>query len=128
MTTTDSQGKFQIAGQPKGGENEASVEVDGQPYIKVVKPVPDPSGVGPIPLDITLKLGSWVLGKVRNRADGSPVAAIVQYYPSRDNPHLRECTDASFLINNNSYQPTFPTDAEGRFCRGRCPDRGVLTK
>ncbi len=57
--------------------------------------------------------GGWVEGKVRNRADGSPVKAVVQYYPSRDNPHLQECTDASFLNNNVSDEPEFPTDAEG---------------
>jgi RNA polymerase sigma factor (sigma-70 family) len=126
-TTTDSQGKFRIAGQPKGRENYLTVEVNGQPYIKVVKPVPDPSGVGPIAVEITLKRGNWVEGKVKNRADGSPVKAVVRYYPSRDNPHAQECTDASFLNNNVSDEPEFPTDAEGRFRAVALPGPGFLT-
>jgi RNA polymerase sigma factor (sigma-70 family) len=127
QTTTDSRGKFRIAGQPKGRENSLTVELDGQPYIKVVKSVPNPSGLGPIPFEITLKRGSWVEGKVRNRADGSPVKAVVRYYPSRDNPNVQECTDASFLNNNVSDEPEFPTDAEGRFRAVALPGRGFLT-
>ncbi len=126
-TTTDSQGKFRIAGQPKGRENFLTVEVDGQPYIKVVKELPNPAGVGPIPVEITLMRGNWVEGKVRNRADGSPVKAVVQYYPSRDNPHVQECTDGSFLNDNVSDEPKFPTDAEGRFRAVALPGPGFLT-
>ena len=126
-TTTDSQGKFRIAGQPKGRENYLNVEVDGQPYIKVVKAVPNPAGVGPIPVEISLMRGGWVEGKVRNRADGSPVKAVVQYYPSRDNPHVQDCTDASFLNNNVSDEPEFPTDAQGRFRAVALPGPGFLT-
>jgi RNA polymerase sigma factor (sigma-70 family) len=126
-TTTDSQGKFRIGGQPKGRENFLTVEVDGHPYIKVVKEVPNPAGVGPIAVEITLKRARWVDGKVKNRADGSPVKAVVQYYPSRDNPHVQECTDASFLNNNVSDEPEFPTDAEGRFRAVALPGPGFLT-
>ena len=96
------------------------------PAIKVVKSVPNPSGVGPIPVEITLKRGSWVLGKVRNRADGSPVKAVVEYYPSRDNQHLQDYTDAWFLNNNVSDQPEFPTDAEGGFRAVALPGPGFL--
>ncbi len=45
---------------------------------------------------------------------------MVVYYPFRDNPHVKECPDASFLNNNVSDEAEFPTDADGRF-----PSRGV---
>jgi RNA polymerase sigma factor (sigma-70 family) len=125
-TTTDAQGKFRIGGQPKGRENHLTVEVVGQPYIKVVKSVSDPSGVGPIPVEITLKRGRLVEGKVKNRANGSPVKAVVRYYPFRDNPHVQECTDGSFLNNNVSDEVDFPTDATGRFRAVALPGRGAL--
>jgi hypothetical protein len=83
--------------------------------------------VGPIAVEITLKRASWVEGKVKNRADGSPVKAVVRYYPSRDNPHVQECTDASFLNNNVSDEPESPTDAEGRFRAVALPGPGFLT-
>ncbi|MGP0063332.1 MAG: sigma-70 family RNA polymerase sigma factor [Isosphaeraceae bacterium] len=127
LVTTDDEGKFLLRGQPKGKENQLDVTVDGGPYIKVAKPVPNPSGIGPIPLDITLKRGVWVEGKVTNRATGRPVKAVVQYYPFRDNPHVKECPDASFLDNNVSDEVEFPTDAEGHFRAVALPGGGLLT-
>ncbi len=78
-------------------------------------------------MEITLKRGVWVEGKVVNRADGRPVKAVVQYYPLRDNPHLKECPDAAFLNNNISDEPDFPTDAEGRFRALALPGGGLLS-
>ena len=40
--TTDAEGKFLVRGQPKGRENRLEVTVDGGPYIKVAKAVPNP--------------------------------------------------------------------------------------
>jgi RNA polymerase sigma factor (sigma-70 family) len=127
MTTSDGQGRFRIPGQPKRPDNIIDVTTDGQPYIKVDKTVGDPPGMGPIPVDITLKRGVWVEGQVRNRADGRPVRAIVQYYPTRDNPHLKECPDASFLDNNVSDEAEFSTDAHGQFRAIALPGPGILT-
>ena len=103
------------------------VTVEGQPYIKVDKPIGDPPGLGPIRVDIALKRGVWVEGKVRNRADGRPVKAIVQYYPLHDNPHLQECPDASVLDNNVSDEAEFLTDADGKFRAVVLAGAGILT-
>ena len=62
-----------------------------------------------------------------NRATGRPVKAVVQYYPFRDNPHLKECPDASFLDNNLSDEAEFPTDADGHFRAVALPGGGILT-
>jgi RNA polymerase sigma factor (sigma-70 family) len=126
-TKTDAEGRFLVRGQPKGRENYLNVRVEGQPYINVVKSVPDSSGIGPIHLDVTLKRGVWVVGKVTNRATGRPVKAIVQYYPFRDNPRLKECPDASFLNNNVSDESSFPTDGSGHFRAAALPGGGILT-
>jgi RNA polymerase sigma factor (sigma-70 family) len=126
-TKTDAEGRFLVRGQPKGRENYLNVRVDGQPYLNVVKSVPDSSGLGPIHLDVTLKRGVWVEGKVTNRATGRPVKAVVQYYPFRDNPHLKECPDASFLNNNVSDEASFPTDGSGHFRAAALPGGGILT-
>jgi hypothetical protein len=64
---------------------------------------------------------------VTDRASGRPVKALVQYYPFRDNPHLKECPDASFLDNNVSDEAEFPTDADGRFRAVALPGGGILT-
>jgi hypothetical protein len=127
VTTSDARGRFRIPGQPKRSDNIVEVTTEGQPYIKVDKPVADPPGLGQIHLDVILKRGVWVEGKVTNGADGRPVRAIVQYYPMRDNPHLKECPDASFLDNNVSDEAEFPTDANGRFRAVALPGGGILT-
>jgi RNA polymerase sigma factor (sigma-70 family) len=127
VTTSDAQGRFRIPGQPKRSDNIVEVTTEGRPYIKVDKLVGDPPGLGPIRVDVALKRGVWVEGKVTNGADGRPVRAIVQYYPMRDNPHLKECPDASFLDNNVSDEAEFPTDANGRFRAVTLPGGGILT-
>jgi len=126
-TTSDTQGRFRIAGQPKRGGNIVEVVTEGQPYIKVDKPIADRPGLEPIDVDVTLKRGVWVEGKVTNRANGRPVKAVVQYYPFRDNPHLKECPDASFLDNNVSDEAEFPTDIDGKFRVVALPGGGILT-
>ena len=73
-------------GQPKRSDNIVEVTTEGQPYIKVDKLIGDPPGLGPIRVDVALKRGVWVEGKVTNRADGRPVKAIVQYYPIARQP------------------------------------------
>jgi RNA polymerase sigma factor (sigma-70 family) len=127
MTTSDAQGQFKIPGQPKGPGNQIEVTAPGRPYIKVDMPVGDSPGVGPIHVDIALTRGVWVEGRLRNRANGRPIKARVQYYPLRDNPHLKECPDASFLDNNVSDEEEFPTDAVGKFRAIALPGRGILT-
>ena len=62
-----------------------------------------------------------------NRGDGRPVRAIIQYYPLRDNPQLKECADASFLDNNVSDEDEFSTDANGKFRAVALPGGGILT-
>jgi len=125
--TSDAQGRFQIKGQPKGKENRLEVTVEGQPYFKVAKVIRDTMGIQPMQVDVRLKRGVWVEGKVTNSATGKPVKAVVVYYPFRDNPHVKECPDASFLNNNVSDEAEFPTDADGRFRAVALPGGGLLT-
>jgi RNA polymerase sigma factor (sigma-70 family) len=123
---TDSQGRFRLAGQPRGRPNFLTITVDDEPYIKVAKPLQQSERPSPAGLDITLKKGVWVEGKVTNRANGKPVKAVVTYYPFRDNPSVKDCPDASFLNNHLSDEAEFPTDAQGRFRAVALPGGGVL--
>ncbi len=123
---TDAQGRFRIDGQPRGRENFLTITVDDQPYIKVVKPLKPQEGLDAARLDITLKRGVWVEGKVTNRATGKPVKAVVVYFPFRDNPGVKDCPDAAFLNNNVSDEVEFPTDAQGHFRAVALPGGGIL--
>jgi len=127
MATSDDRGRFSIAGQPKRNDHVLEVITEGQPYIKVEKSIGDSPGLDPIDVDVTLKRGTPVEGRVIDRATGRPVSAIVQYYPFRDNPHLRECPDASFHDNNVSDEAEFPTDTDGKFRAVVLAGSGLLT-
>ena len=119
--TSDAEGRFRLPGQPKMPNNFVVVATEGRPYFTFEKLIGDPPGFGPIRVDLGLKRGAWVEGRVRNRVDGRPVKAIVQYYPMRDNPHLKECPDGPFRDSDVSGQAEFPTDSDGRFRASRFP-------
>ena len=113
MLKTDAQGRFRLAGQPKifaERENYLTITVDNEPYIKLVKLLKDPQGLGPARLEITLKRGVWVEGRVANRASGKPVKAVVTYFPFRDNPERQGLSGR--LVSQQQ-----------RLRRGRVPDR-----
>jgi RNA polymerase sigma factor (sigma-70 family) len=125
-TTSDDEGWFRIPGQLKMPNNLVVVTSKGQPYFTVFKPIDDPPGLGPIRVDIALKRGVWVEGRVTNRADGRPVNATVRYYPMPDNRHVEEYPDATFSDNVPSKKSDFPTDPDGRFRALALPGRGIL--
>ncbi len=105
---TDARGHYRLVGLPRGrGEIVQAVapvdfpDVDTferddsrrgprdehLPYLSVSIKVPDPVGTGPIKLDIDLKRGVWVTGRVIEAATGKPVRGEVAYYVFKDNPH-----------------------------------------
>ncbi|MHB1561005.1 MAG: sigma factor-like helix-turn-helix DNA-binding protein [Isosphaeraceae bacterium] len=122
--TSDGRGQFRLTSQPRGRENYLTITVEDRPYIKLVKSITNVDGKAPV--DVTLKRGVWIEGKVVNKATGKAVKAVVTYYPYRDNPHIKECPDASFLNNHLGDEVEFPTDAQGRFRAVGLPGGGIL--
>jgi Sigma-70, region 4 len=130
---SDAQGRFRVTGQPRGTDTRLWFEVEGQPYIQeeVLKSkdtTHDQSGLGPAQIDVTLKRGVWVEGRVINRADGKAVRALVTYFPARDNPHLKAWPNGKFVDNihfGNFFG--FSTEADGRFRAVALPGKGLLT-
>jgi hypothetical protein len=123
---SDAEGRFHLTGLPMNTEHRIEVVVEGQSYIKVVKVIGNPTGLEPIVVDINLRQGLILEGKVTNRATGRPVRAVVQYYPFRDNPHLREYPDASFFDNALHDEAEFRTDENGHFRAFVLPGGGIL--
>ncbi len=122
--TSDARGQFRLTSQPRGRENYLTITVEDRPYIKVVKTITNADGKAPV--DVTLRRGVWIEGKVVNKSTGKPVKAVVTYYPFRDNPHVKECPDASFLNNHLGDEVEFRTDAQGRFRAVGLPGGGIL--
>jgi hypothetical protein len=105
---TDARGHYRLVGLPRGraGIVRALAPVDfpdlgvferddsrrgprdeHMPYLLASIKVGDPVGTGPIKLDINLKSGVWVTGRVIEADTGKPVRADVEYYVFMDNPH-----------------------------------------
>ena len=123
---TDARGRFRVAGLPRQPGHSLEVFVEGEPYLKVVKHLGDEAVSQPTRLDLSLERGSWVEGRIVRSSDGGPVKAVVKYLPFRDNPHVKDCPDASFLDNNLSNEVEFPTNADGRFRAVALPGGGIL--
>jgi RNA polymerase sigma factor (sigma-70 family) len=123
---TDADGRYQLTGQPKTAENGIVVELPDQPYLKVVKTLADTLGLAPVTLDVTLKKGIWIEGRLTDKNSGKPVRGVIQYYPMSNNPSLAAARDYSVLDNNVSDEAEFPTDSEGRFRAVGLPGPGLL--
>jgi RNA polymerase sigma factor (sigma-70 family) len=90
-TTADREGRYRLVGLPPGAGNLIrALPPEGRPYPSVSRPVPAPLGLGAVAADFELTRGVWVEGKVTDKVTGKPVAAGVEYFAFRDNPHLKD--------------------------------------
>jgi len=96
QTKTDAEGKFRLVGLPKlspGGPNRSSGNVIGiipnedQPYFSRKIAVPDSPGLQPVRIDVDLRRGQWVTGRVTDKSTGKPVVSRVEYFPLVKNPY-----------------------------------------
>jgi RNA polymerase sigma factor (sigma-70 family) len=123
---TDAKGRFRFEGQRKAVDNVVHVSVDSEPYVSAFKRFKDTNDLTPVRLEFALKRGVWAEGRATDASTGRPVKAIVAYHPSRDNPHIKDVPDASFLSSDISDDAAIRTDAEGRYRTVVLAGRGLL--
>ena len=138
---TDAQGHYRLVGLPPGREVnlQAVSPVDfplrygdrkaapgsattDLPYLPASIKVRVPAGTGPIKLDISLKRGVWVTGRVLEADTGKPVRGEVQYFVFADNPHLEDglaCPGTTFHYH--------AAGRDGAFRLVAFPGSGLLT-
>ncbi len=90
--TTDTQGRYRLAGLTKGSTYRVYVEPgEGLPYLKATLLASASSpGLEPVTFDIALKRGVVVRGRVTDKGTGRPVSGFVNAYTFRDNSHVRD--------------------------------------
>ncbi|HJZ56322.1 MAG TPA: hypothetical protein VKE74_15255, partial [Gemmataceae bacterium] len=90
-TTTDAEGRYRLTGMPKGEGNKIkAVPPDDVPYPAVAADVPDSPGLEPVTVDLELKRGVWIEGRITDKVTGKPVKGGVQYLPLWSNPNRRD--------------------------------------
>jgi RNA polymerase sigma factor (sigma-70 family) len=90
-TTTDSVGRYRLVGMPGGAGNRITANPGPtQPYLGAEAEVSAGSSAEPATVDFALKHGVAIRGKVRNKATGERVSAVVEYFVFVDNPHRAE--------------------------------------
>jgi RNA polymerase sigma factor (sigma-70 family) len=98
-TTTDEQGRYRLNGMPKGAGNKVEVSPPGDlPYMAVVVEVPDSPGLDAVTLDVPLKRGVWIEGRITDKVTGQPLQGGVEYLLQYSNPHLRDYPGAGSVF------------------------------
>jgi len=116
------EGHYRLLGMPKVEGNQIRIgPPDGQPYLMAVATVRDGPGLEPVTVDVELKRGVWITGKVTDESTGKPVPSWIHYGVFGDNPNL---PDAPGLIFDHN-MTTGPEDGTFRFVG--LPGRGAVT-
>jgi hypothetical protein len=86
---TDAKGHYELRGMPEREECVLDVRPnDSQPYLMQDFEIePKQAGQGPLTVDVELRRGVWIRGRVTDSLTGKPVAgAFVRYLPLLKNP------------------------------------------
>jgi beta-lactamase regulating signal transducer with metallopeptidase domain len=123
-TTTGQDGRYSLVGLPKGkGNHFIAIPGKGQPHLAAGITIPDTPGLEPVVLDIRLKRGIVIEGRVTDKETGEPKNAFVEYNAFRDNPQLKEA--AGFDQANVWGQ--YKTEPDGTYRIVALPGRGVIS-
>jgi beta-lactamase regulating signal transducer with metallopeptidase domain len=121
--TTDEYGRYRLIGLPKGTGNQfIAIPAKGQPFLAARVEVPDSPGLDPVSLDIGLKRGIVIEGRVTDKTTGEPLKAYVAYNAYEDNPHLSEAPGFKDARVWGQYQ----TEPDGSFRVVGLPGRGLI--
>jgi beta-lactamase regulating signal transducer with metallopeptidase domain/5-hydroxyisourate hydrolase-like protein (transthyretin family) len=125
-TQTDSEGRYQLVGMPKGDDNVIQVFSNGETayQLRHIK-VPKPSDVTSTKLDIEMYPGLWIAGKVTDKATGKPVKAVILYLPFLDNPFTKNRPEFHDEYMDHS-QFHYTTDSGGNYRIPGLPGRAIV--
>ena len=102
---------------------------DDQPYFMQDVAVPDPPGIGAIPIEINLHKGIWIEGKLTDKETGSPVAgAWLHYLPFLDNKFVQATPEfrGGGYTPGFGYQDRYQSKADGSYRLVGLPGRAIV--
>jgi hypothetical protein len=120
-TVSDAQGHYRLEGLPIGKNVIAAVPAADMQYAIVVGRAEIDTAKPETVLDLRLKRGVRIRGRVVDRDTGEPVVASVEYLPFSDNQYLK---DVPGLLGSSKWERV---DEEGNFNLVGIPGHGLLT-
>ena len=102
---------------------------DDQPYFMQDVAVPDPPGIGAIPVEINLHKGIWIEGKLTDKETGAPVAgAWLHYLPFLDNKFVQATPEfrGGVYRAGSGYQDRYQSKADGSYRLVGLPGRAIV--
>jgi RNA polymerase sigma factor (sigma-70 family) len=127
FATTDKHGRYRLVGLPRAESHELHFDPGpGRPYFQTTARVAaNAPGVEPVVFDIALKRTPVVRGRLTEVATDRPVAAVVEYRPLADNPHLRTRPEWA-ASNGMQTRAQVRADRDSRYVVPALPGRGVV--
>lgn len=129
-TRTDAEGRFRLAGFPKGEGNELLiVPNDDQPYFMREVAIPDTPGLGPVPVEVGLHRGLWIEGKLTDKETGTPVAgAWLHYLPFFENTFALGTPGfhPGGYVDGGAHQQRYKSKADGTYRLVGLPGRAIV--
>ncbi|MHB1558389.1 MAG: M56 family metallopeptidase [Isosphaeraceae bacterium] len=125
---TGADGGYRLAGLPKGDGHRLGLypPLDQPYFINDSLRTPKAPGLGPVRLDIDLKPGIWISGRVTDARTGRPVQAAIHFFPFLANEHAEGYPNfqpgLSLFWTGNRHR----TDAEGNYRVVGIPGRGIV--
>ena len=122
QTTTDNEGRYRLTGMPKGAGNQIMLVPRGdQPYLSSRKDLPDGPGLDPVTVDLDLKRGIWIEGKITDKVTGEPQQGRVSFFAQPNNPSLGD-----YVLGGIAYKES-ESDDDGSYRVAGMPGPGFIT-
>jgi len=122
-TISDAAGRYRLIGLPKQPDSPLlAIPARDQLYLPALVEIPKAAGLGPLTLDIGLKHGIVIEGRVTDRTTGAPINALVDYKAARDNPSLLEAPG----FGKARVEGRHETSPDGTFRVVGLPGRGIV--
>ncbi len=115
-TKSAKDGRFRLLGMPLGAGNEVVLTPpEDQPYLLSQFKLPSASDMKPIHIDLVLKRGIWMRGRITDRVTGKPVQARLRYATSLNNPHIDEVPGFRDIFYNGNERGSYFTKDDGSY-------------